>query len=99
MTGSYDIVVKNSIVQFKFRVSRNITILRGDSATGKTTLVDMVRQHALEGDASGVSISSQKECTVLTGIRWQDEIRAYMTALYSSMKALVLSQVMNLQGR
>ena len=75
MTGSYDIVVRNSIVQFKFRITRNITILRGDSATGKTTLVNMVRQHALGGEASGVSISAQKECTVLTGIRRQDEIR------------------------
>lgn len=74
MKGKYDITVQNSIVQFKFSINRNITILRGDSATGKSTLVEMILQHELNGESSGVSISCEKKCTVLTGIRWQNEI-------------------------
>ncbi len=74
MKGSYQIVVQNNIVQFKLQVNRNITILRGDSATGKSTLVDMVRQYSLNGQSSGVNISCEKECTVLLGVRWQSEI-------------------------
>ncbi len=74
MKGKYDVIVQNSIVQFKFTVTRNITILRGDSATGKSTLVEMIRQHEIDGERSGVSISCAKSCTVITGIRWQNEI-------------------------
>ena len=74
MKGSYRIVVQNNIVQFKLQVNRNITIIRGDSATGKSTLVDMVRQYSLNGQDSGVNISCEKECTVLVGVRWQSEI-------------------------
>ena len=76
MKGRYDIVIQNSLVQFKFTVNRNITIIRGDSATGKTTLVDMVRQYSIGGVSSGVTISCEKECTVLTGLRWESEIAA-----------------------
>lgn len=75
MKGSYRIVVQNSLVQFKLQVNRNITIIRGDSATGKSTLVEMIRQFGLNGAASGVTISCRKECTVLAGLRWQNEIR------------------------
>ncbi len=74
MKGRYDVVVQNSIVQFKFTITRNITILCGDSATGKSTLVEMIRQHEIDGERSGVSISCVKSCTVITGIRWQNEI-------------------------
>ena len=76
MRGSYSVVVQNNLVQFKFTVNRNITIIRGDSATGKTTLVDMIRQYSINGENSGVSISCDKECTVITGLRWQNEIQA-----------------------
>ena len=34
MRGSYEVVVRNSRVQFRLTVNRNLTILRGDSATG-----------------------------------------------------------------
>lgn len=81
MKGKFDIVVQNSIVQFKFTVTRNITILRGDSATGKSTLVEMVRQYELNGNGSGVSISCDRKCTVLTGIRWQGEIKQIKSSI------------------
>lgn len=42
MKGKYNITVKSRRIQYKFTVLRNITILRGDSATGKTTLIDMI---------------------------------------------------------
>ena len=43
MVGSYHIIIQNSIVKYEFDIKRNITIIKGDSATGKTVLVDMVR--------------------------------------------------------
>ena len=45
MTGSYEIVVSNVKVRYEFTIRRNITVVKGDSATGKTTLVEMIREH------------------------------------------------------
>jgi molybdopterin-guanine dinucleotide biosynthesis protein len=58
-------------VQYKFTVSRNITILRGDSATGKTTLIEMIAAHQRGGERSGVEIRSDKPCVVLTEQNWE----------------------------
>ena len=74
MKGKYNITVKSRRIQYKFTVLRNITILRGDSATGKTTLIDMIAAYQENGEASGVTVQSKKQCTVLTGIRWQENL-------------------------
>jgi predicted ABC-class ATPase len=47
MKGSYRVIVQNSIVRYDFTIRRNITIIKGDSATGKTTLVDIVISRSL----------------------------------------------------
>lgn len=75
MKGKYDIVVKSARIQYKFSVTRNITVLRGDSATGKTTLIDMINAYQENGTSSGVNVNCDKQCTVLTGIRWQENLR------------------------
>lgn len=74
MKGKYNITVKSRRIQYKFTVLRNITILRGDSATGKTSLIDMIAAYQENGEASGVTVQSKKQCTVLTGIRWQENL-------------------------
>ena len=59
MKGKYEIVVKNNRLHYEFEIKRNITILRGDSATGKTTLIrqlvtdmDMAMKIVLSGTDS-----------------------------------------------
>lgn len=74
MKGKYDVVVKSRRIQYSFSVIRNITILRGDSATGKTTLIDMIAAYQENGEASGVTVNCKKQCTVLTCIRWQENL-------------------------
>ncbi len=74
MTGKYNIVVQNRRLQYKFTIERNITVLRGDSATGKTTLIDMIAAYQQNGEASGITVSCEKACTVLTGLRWQENL-------------------------
>ena len=44
MKGSHDIIVQNNRIQYKFSIRRNLTILRGNSATGKSTLIDLIAQ-------------------------------------------------------
>lgn len=67
MKGSINVTVKSKKVQFSFTLNRNITIIRGNSATGKTTLVEMIRQYSLQGAASGVQVICEKECIALEG--------------------------------
>ena len=43
MRGTYEVKVSNVNVSFTLELERNITILSGDSATGKTTLIEMLR--------------------------------------------------------
>ncbi|MBP3411657.1 MAG: hypothetical protein J6K89_00170 [Oscillospiraceae bacterium] len=71
MTGKYTIRVKNNRVRFELTVERNITILRGDSATGKTTLLNLLRAYEEYGKNSGVSVDSPKPCVVLSGPYWE----------------------------
>lgn len=71
MKGSYEVVVQNARVQYKFVISRNLTILRGDSATGKTTLIDMIGEYDEMGKSSGVVLQCDKPCRVLAGKSWK----------------------------
>ena len=48
MKGKYKIVVSAKRLRYDFEIRRNLTILiiiRGDSATGKTTLIDMSQEY------------------------------------------------------
>ena len=81
MKGAYDVKVGNRRLQYKFRINRNITILRGDSATGKTTLIDMVAAHQRNGDQSGVSISCKVPCVVLSATNWEANLKLYSDSI------------------
>ena len=65
MHGKINITIKDARLQYKFTLERNITILRGDSATGKTTLIEMIRLFNRSGDDSGVEIICDKKCVAL----------------------------------
>jgi hypothetical protein len=75
MKGSYEIRVQNRFVQYKFTLDRNITVIRGDSATGKTTLIDMIREYSEQGEQSAVSVSCAKKCVVLDGAGWKERLQ------------------------
>ena len=71
MTGSYEIMVANAKIRYEFTIRRNITIIKGDSATGKTTLVEMIREYYESGENSGIRLKCEKECRVLAGRDWR----------------------------
>lgn len=48
----YHIIVQNKRLRYEFDIKRNITIIRGDSATGKTTLYSMIALAARRGGSS-----------------------------------------------
>ena len=81
MKGEHRIIVQNSSVKFDFKIRRNITILQGDSATGKTTLVEMIREHYERGSASGVEVLCDKTCVTLGGRDWKVLLGAYRDSI------------------
>lgn len=74
MKGIQTIKISNRDASFKFSLYRNITIVRGDSGTGKTTLFDMVADYTRLKSASGVNISSEKNCVALVDLDWKNQI-------------------------
>ena len=75
MTGTHHVEVKNRDAVFKFDLYRNITIVRGDSGTGKTTLYEMIADYTRLQEASGVNISCDKPCVALTDIDWKNQLK------------------------
>lgn len=71
MKGKYHILVQNNRVRYEFDIKRNITIIRGDSATGKTTLYAMIALAARHGDSSGVEVRCEKKCRTLDELDWK----------------------------
>lgn len=67
MTGKHRVIIQNKRIRYDFEIKRNITVIRGDSATGKTALVDMVREHFENGNgdvlviADGAAFGSEIE--------------------------------------
>lgn len=57
MRGEHPITVRNNKVQIKLPICRNLTILQGNSATGKTTLIGLIAQYEELGESSGVVIN------------------------------------------
>lgn len=68
MIGKHFVDIQNRNVRFKFEIERNISIIRGDSATGKTTLISMVNDYQSQGRASGVQLSCDKNCVAMVGL-------------------------------
>lgn len=71
MKGKYKIVVQNNRLHYEFEIKRNITIIQGNSATGKTTLINMLRQAENMGESSGIDVISSVPCRVLEGNNWK----------------------------
>ena len=76
MKGKYSIRIENKRLRYDLVIHRNITVIRGDSATGKTTLIGMLQSYERDGASSGISIVCEKQCLVIDGIRWKENIRS-----------------------
>jgi hypothetical protein len=70
LKGKHIVTIGNNVLRYQFEIRRNITIIKGDSATGKTTLIDMIREYDENGEQSGIELKCDKACVVLEGRRW-----------------------------
>ncbi len=71
MKGKYKVSVENNRLRYEFEIKQNITIIRGDSATGKTILVNMLRQAQKFGASSGIELICEVPCKILEGENWK----------------------------
>ena len=78
MRGKHHVIVESELLKYEFDIRRNITVIQGDSATGKTTLVDLLNLHARLGKQSGVKVEADVNCIVYTGgmAQWEIILRA-----------------------
>lgn len=74
MRGTHKVVVSTKRLKYEFELRRNLTIIRGDSATGKTTLVDMIRDFVNNPSGTPVELVCDKKCYVLEGALWKMQL-------------------------
>lgn len=74
MKGIHKVVISTKYLKYEFELRRNLTIIRGDSATGKTTLVDMIRTHMNDGESGPVTLNCDKGCYVVEGNLWKGQL-------------------------
>ena len=67
LKGKHHVLLETNRVKYEFSICRNITILQGDSATGKTTLVELLQQFARRGAGSGIRLESDVPVRVFAG--------------------------------
>lgn len=74
MKGSHRIIVESKKVKYDFTIKRNITILTGDSGSGKTVLIELIRDYRRYGSDSGVILSCDRECRIIDNEDWERQI-------------------------
>ncbi len=74
MKGKYRVLVETNRLKYEFILIRNITIIKGNSATGKSTLVNLIRDYEELGTDSGIELICEKACVVLEGRKWQRDL-------------------------
>ncbi len=81
MRGAHHLVVQSAHLKYEMDIVRNITIIQGDSATGKTTLVDMIREYTLNGVDTGISVSCDVSCRVVEGNTWREQLEPIKSSI------------------
>jgi len=81
LRGSFEVLVSSRRLQYKFTIRRNVTVIRGDSATGKTTLIDMIQDYNENGIDSGIAIKCDCKCVTLGSRNWQRDLGEFENSI------------------
>ena len=81
MRGTVHLTVQSLRLKYELDFLRNITILQGDSANGKTTLVDMIQAYQLNGADTGITLRCTCPCRVISGATWMEQLRGIQASL------------------
>jgi len=86
MVGKVEVVLYNNKVHYRLTVKRNITVLRGDSATGKSELIRLLTLYNSNPKSSGITLICERECSVLNEGNWELFLRTYSGRIFSLMR-------------
>lgn len=67
MKGSIKVVVSTKKLRYELNLRRNITIIQGDSASGKTTLIQIMGDYLSDRTGPGTEVVCDRKCAVLSG--------------------------------
>lgn len=81
MKGQHQVIVESKRIRYRFVLRRNLTIIRGNSATGKTTLVDMIQQYVDNPSGSAITVHCDKSCYVLNGVLWKNTLQGIQDSI------------------
>lgn len=83
MKGKHNIIIESPRLKYEITVRRNITVIEGNSATGKTTLIDLIREYQQRGKLSPIRIESDVPCDVYSGTddNWQPVIESMKNSI------------------
>ncbi len=56
MVGKHHFEIENKRIKFVIDIDRKVTVVKGNSGTGKTTLIRMLQGYLAQGNKSGISI-------------------------------------------
>ncbi len=79
MKGKHRVIIEAERLRYEFEIKRNITVIQGNSATGKTTLVDLLQTYGNYGPESGIMLNSDVPCIAFSGDAslWKAAISTY----------------------
>lgn len=67
MRGNIKIVVSTKRLRYELLLRRNITVIQGDSASGKTTLIQILNDYLSDKTGPGTEVICDRKCAVLSG--------------------------------
>ncbi len=83
MKGKHRVIIEAERLKYEFEIKRNVTVIQGDSATGKTTLVDLIQTYGRYGQESGIMMTSDVPCVAFAGDAglWKTVLDAYENSI------------------
>ncbi len=67
MKGSIRITVSTKRLRYEVNLRRNITVIQGDSASGKTSLIQILSDYLAGRTGPGTEVICDRDCAVLSG--------------------------------
>lgn len=92
MKGKHRIIVSTKRLKYDFEIRRNLTVIRGDSATGKTTLVDMIREYVNNPSGTPVELTCDKNVMCSKAHCGKNSYQQCRIVLYLLMRETNLSR-------
>lgn len=75
MRGNQFLKIWNKMISFNIEIKNKLTIIVGDSAKGKTRLINMISTYLEYGKSSGIHVCASTDFEVWTNKDWRKGIR------------------------